>query len=363
MLRIVLSTGLCLCMICASLVQAEGTGKKKLSIGAVLSLTGEGANNGEAIRKGIALAAEDLQAKNWSVDVNVQDDATNPVKTVSAVQFLLSQNYQIFVGPTWSFLTKAAIPLFERAESVAMVPAGSSDVNGGQSNTVFNLHPKRESQLGSITEWIRSRQSRRAFILSPLGDWGVVHRAVFQEAAKQAGVEVVGDMEFDYGIETSALKTIVLTAKSKGADLLLTTASGSDLSNILKFRSQLRWSTAVLTTENLWDAVDAGLVALDSPMLLDVWVIGLPVNPDFYRRFFARFNESPKVYADRAYDAVMLLAEAVSKTDGSPAAIRKYLSAQKSFKGITGNIQFSGLNDRVSEDYMVMTALNNKSRS
>ncbi len=342
--------------------KAETDGSKHLKIGAVLSLSGIAANNGEAIRKGMILAFEDLKASGWTVDVNFQDDGTNPKKTLSAIQFLISRDYRIFVGPTWSFLTNVAMPVLEKAGALAIVPAGSSDINGGASKAIFNLCPKRSGELSVINEWLKPRSYKKAFILTPLGDWGVIHREVFRQSVEQSGITVVGDEQFDYELEPGALKTILLRAKANGADLFLTTAGGSDLANILKFKANLQWPAAMLTTEDLWDSIDEGLISSENLVLKDAWIVGLPLNAEFNKKFQARFNESPKMYADRAYDAVMLIAKGMQARDGSPIALRSFVSKGTPFRGVTGEIRFNALGDRMAEEYSVMSAFNNKDR-
>lgn len=342
---------------------AQSNNAKTLKIGAVLSLTGDAAVHGEAMRKGISLASEDLKSQGWTVEVNFQDDGTKPVKTISSLQYLLSQNYRLFVGPTWSFLTKAATPLLEKYEAVALLPAGSSDINGGPSKSLLNLCPNRIRQLAITSEWLKSRSFKKALVLTPLGDWGIVHRAVFQKAALEAGIEVVADEQIEYGIEPVALSAILLKAKSKGVDLLLTTSSGGDIFNMLKLRSKLQWQVGMLTTENLWDNIDQELISADDPMLKDAWVLGLPLNLKFSQRFQERFHESPKMNADRGYDALMLLAKAAQATDGSPSQIRLFLTRGEPYSGVTGEIKFNDLGDRMSEEFKIMQGLSNKERT
>ncbi len=217
--------------------------------------------------------------------------------------------------------------------------------------------------LSKVSGWLKNRSYKRAFILTPLGDWGIIHRDVFQRSARATGLEIIGDEQFNYSLDASALKTILLKAKSKGADLLLTTAAGGDLANMLKARADLQWNAALLTTEDLWDTIDEGLISSDSPVLKDAWVVGLPLDLAFNNKFQERFKESPKMYADRAYDAVMLLAKGAAATDGSAKEIRSFFSKGEPFVGVTGDIRFNESGDRLAEEYKVMQALHNKDRT
>jgi ABC-type branched-subunit amino acid transport system substrate-binding protein len=63
--------------------------EKKLEIGAVLSLTGAAAVHGSGIQEGVEFASRRLKDQGWGVEVNYQDDATLPRRTLSALEALL----------------------------------------------------------------------------------------------------------------------------------------------------------------------------------------------------------------------------------------------------------------------------------
>ena len=335
---------------------------KALRIGAVLSMTGDAASSGDAIRKGIALARQELEAQGWLLDINFQDAETNPVKAISAFQHLLTQNYRLFIGPTWSFEINAVKAVLERADAVSIAPAGSSDINGGPSKSIFNLCPARARQVSVLAAWLRRQTYKRAFVLTPLGDWGVVHRQVYFEALKEAGVALAGSEEFNYGLDPGALKSIFLKRRAQKIDLLLTTGGASDIANMLKARKDLQWRTGFLTTEDLWDVIDTGLLSASSAELREAWVLGLPLTGSFFEQFQARFDETPKVYADRGFDALMLLAKAAESAGDSTEAVRAFLT-QTEFKGVSGEIKFDQTGDRQSGEYKIMVAFENKVRA
>ena len=336
---------------------------KELKVGVVLSLTGDAASNGNAMLKGLELAAGELKALGWKVELNVQDGATNPGKVTSALQFLLSRGYRFFVGPTWSFEINAARPLLERSGALALVPAGSSDINGGASKALFNLSSSRAGMLTSTAKWLSERKHRKAFLLSPLGDWGRVHRELFLKALKSADVEVVGEEQFDYGIDPAALRVLMLRARQKGADLLLTTSGASDLLSMLKIRDEIHWEAEMLTTEDLWDVFDSGLLSQDSPMVKGTWALAVPLDAAFAAKYMEHSKEAPRMYVDKAYDALMLLAHALERTDGSVEAVRKYLAGQSDYTGVTGAIHFDQYGDRDQGESRVIPAFNNRSRN
>ena len=87
----------------------ESMGTHEIRMGAVLSLTGQGATDAEEMRRGIELARTDLAKRGIAVDVVYEDDATDPKRTVAAFEKLARVDQVDFVvGPTWSFLGDAA---------------------------------------------------------------------------------------------------------------------------------------------------------------------------------------------------------------------------------------------------------------
>ena len=111
---------------------------KTLKAAAVLGLSGSAAYHAQAIRRGLEIAAKELRAEGWDVELKFEDDQTNPAQTASSMHYLLSGGYRFFVGPTWSFQVNAVRAVLASQDAVALIPAGSSDINGGLIEGVFN---------------------------------------------------------------------------------------------------------------------------------------------------------------------------------------------------------------------------------
>jgi branched-chain amino acid transport system substrate-binding protein len=328
---------------------------KSLKVAALLGLTGGASYHSAGIRKGMELAAEDLKERGWKIDLRYEDDQTNPTKTVSAMQFLASQGYKLFIGPTWSFQVNAVRGIVAKNDFVAMVPAGSSDINGGPAQGIYNLSPARMQQVPDLIEWLKKTGYRRGFIVTPNGDWGEIHRQVFAHAMKDAGGTVVGEEQFDFGIDISSLRTILLKSKLAKADVVFTTGAGGDVANVVRARNALHLNFSILSTKDISDALALHLVT-PADVQQNVFAIGLSVGADFTKRYKARFGEEPNLYSDRGYDALMILAEAIEKTDGSPKAVRSFLNSGTQFSGVSGLIKFDSHGDVESGDYQIVKA-------
>ena len=85
-------------------VRADQSANQPLTVGVMVSLSGNWAAIGEMTRKGLLLAAEDLNSRGGILgrQVNFEfqdtDEAVSAAKVVSAYQFLRSRNIQILVS-------------------------------------------------------------------------------------------------------------------------------------------------------------------------------------------------------------------------------------------------------------------------
>ncbi len=353
-MRILLLLVLVLSMNLTRSVFCETPAVKRLRAAAVLGLTGQAAYHSQGIRYGVELAKEELEKRRWSIEIQYEDDHTEPAKTVSAFQSLLARDYRFFLGPTWSFQASAVRPILQRNMAIAFVPAGSSEINGGAAEGMFNLCPSREQQMPQISSWLKEKGYKRAFLLTANGDWGEVHAKVFREAVQSSGGTVIGQEQFEYGIDVGTLSTLLLKAERMGVDLIMTTGGGGDVANIVRARNIRKQKVVVLSTDDIRDALLQGLVAKSD--LTDVYALGLTVSPEFEDRYRARFGEAPSLYADRGYDALMVLAYATERTDGTASAVRAYLKSQHEYQGVIGPIAFDERGDVKTGHYQIVDA-------
>jgi ABC-type branched-subunit amino acid transport system substrate-binding protein len=89
-------------------------------------------------------------------------------------------------------------------------------------------------------------------------------------------------------------------------------------------------------------------------------VAGFPWNPDrkdpkflaFRERFKKRFGEEPETYASHGYDGMNMLIRAIQNAGLNRAKIRDVLAYGPAFRGVTGDIPFSGVLDDIGEVFL-----------
>jgi len=340
-----LSTMLFACFLSKGLT--ESTSPIKLEkVGVVLGFTGHASGTADAIRKGVELAMEDLRsANNLHIELVFEDDGTLPVKTVSYIKKLLSQDIRYFIGPTWSFQVQAAAPILANSNAIAIAPAGSSDVSGGAHKGIFHLSPNRSFLIPVLEEFLSKQKVKSVFLLTSQVDWSIRHREIFYAVLKKANINILGEIDHDYGIDQSAVVPILMKIKKTNPDFIFTVATTSDVYNFIKVRDSLQMDARILTSEAAWELIYKKLMTEDN--IKNLFGIRTQVSSELFRRYQLKYpNQEPAAYVAEGYDAVMVLNALAKKEWQGREQVIQYLMDDFEHQGMIGSIRFDEFGDR-----------------
>ncbi len=328
---------------------------ESIKIGAILGLTGPAATDSLNMKRGLDLAQADLAAKGVVVDINYQDDKTDPKQSVSAAQYLLtSYGPNAIVGPAWEFLEDAADPVIAAAKTVSYAPADTSEYTNFKSPYTFRGAPRVALSEQPLAEWLQKNNKKRIAIVVLKGGWGDTNAKAMRAAAKDAGATVVLDESFQSGTPDAAnlMATALLKAKNVNADILFWSGFDPDAVALAKKRNELKFLVPVVVASTVYDSL-LSRNAVSKEELKDMYFVSIPVSPDFVAKFKTKYGEAPGPYADRAYDGLMLLAQAIQNSpsrdgDAIAAQLRKI-----NYQGYGGVYQFNNDGDVESGSWVI----------
>ena len=84
----------------------------------------------------------------------------------------------------------------------------------------------------------------------------------------------------------------------------------------------------------------------------DFYQTSLDINDEFTKKFVAKYNENPGSYADRAYDGLMLLAEAMGKKKPDQT-LENYLRNETLYNGYGTTYKFDEKGDIVGGEWII----------
>lgn len=329
----------------------QPTSDQVIKIGAVLSLTGSASADGEAIKQGLELAKEDLAEKGINVEIIYQDDQTNPKETISAVNIVANQGAQGLIGPTWSFLGSATLPVIDRLQLTTIMPATTTEVVEGKSKYLFHGSLKTELMQKDFEDFFVKNSIKKVALIGNNDAWsGSIAKPIYA-AAKNTGTEIVIHEQLTYGSEAGAMPVIIGKIKQEAPDVVI--LSIFDEEGIVKLVTETRNQGIMIpilsSDTTLQRIIKEGI--LDTKKYTNLYNV-IPKNDEsFEDKFIKRFGSEPRVYTDRGYDALMILVEGILNKDDLP--LEQYINTKINYSGYASQYDFDDNGDIIGGEWEI----------
>ncbi len=335
-----------------------GQGKKQvpltgepITIGVVLPMTGIAANYGEHQSKAIELAVEEIN-ESGGIDgrplkIVLEDDGTDPKKTVSAVQKLISiDQTPVIIGAVWDFLANAAIPVIDSQKVVLVSPSAAPDTLEKTSPYFFTTFPPIALDQGVFEDYLRSKPAgQRIAVVYINNAWGHAHRDTFMKAlANVSGHTVVKEVELPKFDGNDMQREMSLLKQLEPA-VIFTAVNLSDPEILIKKNKELGLNAEIVSHPNTAANYFNGNLSAAQMEGLIVYQLAR-ASDTFVKKYVAKYDKEPISEADSAYDAVYVIKEALEKSGGdyTPDSIRAGLKQITDYEGATGRIDYSANN-------------------
>jgi len=325
----------------------------ELKIGLVAALTGQSAQSGEAITRGLTIAIDEINAKGGVLGQKLvlikRDDESSPPKGVTAARELISNEKVVALfGGIDTPVSLAIVPIANQNKKPFMgVWAAGTNItkNGASPNYVFRVSAQDDLVDIALIKYAMSKYSaKKPGLILVNNPWGESNEKGLKAAAAAAnlpiaGVEKIEQSDIDVTPQLNRLK-------SAGADTIILVANAGPGAQMMKSRERMGWSVPVVSH---WGISGGRFDELVGPTAGDVHFIQTysffspptPVSEKIMSELTKRYGI--KTAADiiapvgtaNAYDAMQLLALAIEKaksTDGE--AIRAALEQIESYQGL-----------------------------
>jgi branched-chain amino acid transport system substrate-binding protein len=336
------------------LAGAAGCGRPQSTeteIGVVLPLTGASANHGKDSRDGLDLALADIEAKHLlrgrRLKLVVEDDRSAPASAVSATSKLLGvDKVRIILGPISSSNMLAMIPVTERAKALLLSPAASSPKISGAGSLVFRTSLLAEPQAAAAASFARKvLKADAASIFFINDDTGRGYAEAFRSDFRAAGGQVLSVDTYEK--TDRDFRTKLLKLKVAKAPLVYVPAVPSTMGLIIKQSHEIGYDPLFLSN---YGSEGEDLISIAGDLANNrVYLTSVRLDAGFLKRYQARFGKQPGIAAPLAYDALMVLAEAIASVGTDPAALGDALHSLREFQGVTGRFSFDKRGDPVRE--------------
>lgn len=313
-----------------------------LKVGVIQSLTGIAAEDGKTVMQALELAKEDLLKKGIAVDLAVEDDETNPQKTVAAFKKLSLEHPDVIFGSTWDFTTNTLMPLATEQKvvvfnSAALLESVNLDKSDGY-GFVNSISVAAEAE--PFRRYLEKQKPKSLFIVYANNSWGETQRNAYAAIAERAKVNIVESFK-PTSFDDNEWRQIMPRVKAKNPDLVLLLVNRSDISVFLRRAAELKISSGFFTSKNMFDAFQMD----NKNRLYEGVCFTYPLEQvqsehEFSERYWHKFGSQPRSYADSTYDALFILSAA--KTIALQKKIEfKDALKQVKYEGLLGSYSYN----------------------
>ncbi|MCI5944843.1 MAG: ABC transporter substrate-binding protein [Eubacterium sp.] len=335
----------------AGLAACGGSGSSSdvIKIGLATPLTGASAQDGKAIQNGVNLA---VKMKNEAGGINgktievVAEDDKGDSSEAATVANKLAQDDSILavVGHFNSSCTLAGAPIYNNAGVVEISPGSSSAAVTDAGDYTFRVITTDAVQGQYLADWcVNELGYKNVAILYENNDYGLGLADVAETETGKLGAKTVVKEAYEVG--STDFSTLLTKVKASKADVLVIGGLYNETALIAK----------QMEDNGLGDMQIMGVDAIYSGALVDLGgeaVNGIKLtayfsedsdnekSQEFVKAYQEEYGEVPGTYAAYAYDATLIVMDAIENAGEDRAEIQKYISKIDGFEGATGVATF-----------------------
>ena len=344
--------------------EAESTsGGSVIKIGNSGPLTNDYAMYGNAVKYGLQLAFEEINAKGGlQYEVRCEDDEGDSEMAVNSYNTLMDWGMQIMAGTTTSGCAVATSTLCAEDRVFMMTPSASDASVITAGDNVFQICFTDPNQGVGSADYISGHMlgSKIGVIYDSSNPYSVGVRDKFLTEAEAKGLEIVA--EESYTSDNKAdLSTQVTKCQAAGADLVFLPIYSVEAAQVLSYADKIGYEPAFFGCDGL-----DGILAVEGfdPALSEGVNLLTPFDASssdprvqaFVKNYTEKFGVAPNQFAAVAYDVAYAIAQACEAAgvtaDMTPSQISDLLVEQfttMTFDGITGEAMTWGADGAVSK--------------
>jgi len=338
----------------------------EIKIGVVLPLSGDGAAYGQKEREGIDLAVEKVNKAggvNGSKIVAIYEDSQgSPTPAVSATQKLITQNkVKVIIGDAFSSPTLAMVPITDKNKIILMSPTASSPKLSGSNEYFFRIWPSDVAEGSIMAEIAFNQLKLRSYgVFSGNNEYSQGLKNVFEATVSKMGGSILISELYNEGDKD--FRTQLAKIKAKSPEAIYLAGYYKEFALILNQIREMGIKTQVLSCGTFHEPEILKTARIAAEGVIFVQPYFDRKNPDpvvqrFVDDYEKKFKSEAGVYAAHAYDALMVLSEAMKNVWKNTNDIRDNILRLKAYPGATGKITFIAGGD-VIKPLRVMTVRN-----
>jgi branched-chain amino acid transport system substrate-binding protein len=349
-------------LFCLGLFATPVLSADTFKVGAVFSVTGPASFLGDPEKKTAMMVAEQINAAGGiggkKIELIVYDTEGDATKANLAVKKLITQDKVCaIIGPSRSGTSMAVVPLAEKYK-IPLISAAASykivtdDKTGKQRKWVFKVPQSDSMAVEALYDYLKKKGISKVAIMSGTTGFGKSGRGELIRLAPNYGITIMADETF--GFKDTDMTAQLTKIKGIGPQAIISWSIGP--SQVIVIRN---WKDLGMTSIPFFqshgfgsrrnidmaagaaEGVTAPLGACNTPEALPANHPQKSVTMEYMNAYMGKYHEPVASFGGHAWDALMLVVNALKAVGCDKAAIRDHIENTKGFAGQHGVFNFS----------------------
>lgn len=340
------------------LTSCNKSGTDMINIGEYESLTGSEATFGQSSHNGLVLAVEEVNNSGGllgkKINLITEDNQGKPSETQTVVQKLINRDKVVAViGEVASSRSKAGAPICQAAKVPMITPASTNPEVTTIGDYIFRvcfIDPFQATVMSKFA--INSMKvTKIALLIDQKNAYSTGLADNFRQVYTGMGGQIVEEQRYSAGDKDFKAQLTAIKAKNPEAifipgyytDVNLISIQAREIGLTCPLFGSDGWESEKLTEGKAKDALEGSFfsthVSADDPS---------PLIQNYIKKYKAKYNKEPDAMSFLAYDAGMILFDAIKKANSTEGEkIKNELAKTKDFPGVTGVITINGQRNAV----------------
>ena len=325
---------------------AEGN-PNEIVIGEFASLTGATASFGQSAHKGVRMAVDEVNANGGVLGKKVrlvtEDDQSKAGEAATVVRRMISREKPVaIIGEVASSRSLEAAPICQQNKIPMISPASTNPKVTETGDYIFRVCFIDPFQGSVLAKFMLQRGWKKAAILTDVKqDYAVGLTDFFKDYFTKNGGTIVSEQSYSSGDKD--FKAQLTSIRSANPEAILVAGYYNEAGLIASQARELDIKVPLLGGDG-WDSpslVEVAGDAMEGNFFSNHFSAEdkSPAVQNFLAKYKTKYIESPDAMSALAYDATMLLFDAIKRagTTESPA-LRDAIASTSGFPAVTGNI-------------------------
>ena len=302
----------------------DADGVQTFTVGTSGPLTGDNAIYGMAVKQGVELAVNEINASDSKIKFEFlsQDDEGDGEKAVNAYNTMMDNGMQVLVGPTTTGASIAVADVCYNDRTFMLTPSASStDVTAGKDNVFQVCFTDPNQGVGAADYMAENFAGAKVAIIYRNDDaYSQGIRDTFVKEAGDKGLSIVYQGTFT--LDTSSNFSVQLAAaQTAGADLVFLPIYYQPASVIFAQAKAMGYAPTFFGVDGMDGILDMpgfDTTLAEGLVLMTPFCATVESSKSFVDAYVAAYGETPNQFAADAYDCVYAYKQALENAGATP---------------------------------------------